>query len=78
MGISTVDTISNMLIDTYFMGVTGLLPYAGAKTRDLEEAALKRLICLQSSEVFTMVTGDKLGAASAYSIVPLSDVIGDN
>ncbi|NTJ44694.1 DeoR/GlpR transcriptional regulator [Agrobacterium larrymoorei] len=74
MGTGTADAIANMRIDAYFMGVTGLHPEAGATTGDLEEAALKRLICRQSSEVFTMVTREKLGAASAYRIVPLSGV----
>lgn len=74
MGTGTVDAISNIRIDAYFMGVTGLHPEAGATTGDMEEAALKRLICRQSSEIFTMVTKEKLGAASAYRILPISGV----
>ncbi|MCI9866916.1 DeoR/GlpR transcriptional regulator [Rhizobium skierniewicense] len=74
MGATTLDAIENVRIDAYFMGVTGLHPDTGATTGDHEEAALKRRICRQSSETFIMATKEKLGAASAYRIVPLSAV----
>jgi len=74
MGTTAIDAIENIRIDTYFMGVTGLHPDAGATTGDHEEAALKRRICRQSGETFIMATTEKLGAASAYRIVPLSAI----
>ena len=56
------------------MGATGLHPETGVTTGDGEEAAIKRLIARQSAETIVLATREKLGAASAYRIVPLDEV----
>jgi DeoR/GlpR family transcriptional regulator of sugar metabolism len=74
VGAESANAIARIRIDAYFMGVTGLHPEAGATTGDSEEAAIKRLIVRQSAETIVLATREKLGAASAYSIVPLADI----
>lgn len=76
VGARSAEAISSIRADMYFMGVTGLHPDTGATTGDAEEAATKRLICRQSAETIVLATREKLGAASAYGIVPLSDISG--
>lgn len=73
-GARSAEAISRIRADLYFMGVTGLHPDTGATTGDAEEAAMKRMICGQSAETIVLATAEKLGAASAYGIVPLADI----
>jgi len=72
MGSASVEAISRIRVDTYFMGVTGLHPETGATTGDNEEAAMKRAIARQAAETIVLATREKLGAASAFGIMPLS------
>lgn len=74
VGADAAEAISRIRCDSYFMGVTGLHPEAGATTGDGEEAAIKRLIARQSAETFVLATADKLGAASAYGIMALAQI----
>lgn len=74
VGAASAEAISRIRVDVYVMGVTGLHPETGATTGDAEEAAIKRLIVRQSAETIVLATGEKLGAASPYSIVPLADI----
>lgn len=74
VGAACAEAIARVRADSYFMGVTGLHPDAGATTGDAEEAAIKRLIARQSAETIVLATREKLGAASAHGIVPLSEV----
>ncbi|WP_294644261.1 DeoR/GlpR family DNA-binding transcription regulator [uncultured Aureimonas sp.] len=73
-GSTSAEAIARIRFDAYVMGVTGLHPDIGATTGDAEEASIKRLISRQSAETIVLATREKLGAASAYSIVPLADV----
>ncbi|TCP67056.1 DeoR/GlpR family DNA-binding transcription regulator [Sphingomonas sp. PP-CE-1G-424] len=74
VGSATADAISRIRIETFFMGVTGLHPEAGATTGDAEEASIKRLIARQSAETIVLATREKLGAASPYGILPLVEI----
>ena len=74
VGARRAEAISRIRADLYFMGATGLHPDTGVTTGDAEEAAMKRLICGQSAETVVLATTEKLGAASAYGVVPLGDI----
>lgn len=74
VGSVTAEAISRIRSDIYFMGVTGLHPETGATTGDSEEAAIKRLIARQSAETIVLATREKLGTASPYQIVPLTEI----
>jgi len=74
VGAASAEAISRVRADAYFMGVTGLHPDTGATTGNAEEAAIKRLIARQSAETIVLATREKLGKASPYQIMPLTEV----
>ncbi|WP_370674230.1 DeoR/GlpR family DNA-binding transcription regulator [Pleomorphomonas sp. PLEO] len=74
VGTTSAEAISRIRADLFFMGATGVHPDTGITTGDREEAAIKRLIARQSAETIVLATPDKLGAASPYQIMPLTDV----
>jgi DeoR/GlpR family transcriptional regulator of sugar metabolism len=56
------------------MGVAGVHPDTGLTTGDAEEAAVKRALCRFAAETVVLASGEKIGAASPYVIVPLAEV----
>lgn len=74
VGATSAEAISRIRADLFFMGATGIHPETGITTGDREEAAIKSLIARQSAETVVLATREKLGAASPYQIMPLSDV----
>lgn len=76
VGAATVEAISRIRADTYFMGVTGIHPEAGLSTGDFEEAHVKRALSAAAAETIVLASAEKLNAASPYVIAPLSEVSG--
>lgn len=74
VGSETVDAISRLRVDLFFLGATGLRLDTGATTGDWEEAAVKRAFCRASAETVLMVSPEKWGAASAHQIVPTAEL----
>lgn len=74
MGAASAEAISGIRADMFFMGATGVHAEAGVTTGNREEAAIKRLIAQRSAETILIATGDKLGAASPYSIIPMAEI----
>ncbi len=74
VGAAAAEMIARVRADIYFMGVTGIHPEAGLTTGNAEEAAIKRLISRQAAETMVLASREKLGAASPYLVVPLSNV----
>ena len=60
--------------DLYLMGVTGVHADAGLTTGDFEEAAVKRALHERAAETVVLASADKLGAASTFTIAPLSEL----
>jgi DeoR/GlpR family transcriptional regulator of sugar metabolism len=56
------------------MGVTGVHATAGLTTGDFEEAAVKRALHERAAETVVLASADKLGAASPFTIAPLSEL----
>lgn len=71
MGPSAVEMILQLRVDLFFLGVTGVHPDEGLTTGDFEEAQIKRLIASRAAETVTLVTPEKLAAASAFPILPI-------
>lgn len=71
-GAQAMEDIARLRAEVYFMGVTGVEPDAGLTTGHFEEAALKRALMRISAETVVLASQEKLGAASAYQIAPLS------
>lgn len=74
VGAATIEAIARVRADVYFMGVTGVHPEAGLTTGDAEEAAVKRALSRHAAETVVLASREKLGAASPYVVVPLTEV----
>lgn len=72
MGPGTAEAYGRLRADVCFLGVTGVQAEAGLTTGDAEEAALKSILMRSAAEVVVMATPDKLGAASPWTVAPLS------
>jgi DeoR/GlpR family transcriptional regulator of sugar metabolism len=74
VGASVIDAASKIRADIYFMGVTGVHPKAGLSTGDAEEASVKRALHQRAAETIVLASSEKLMAASAFVVTPLSEV----
>lgn len=74
MGAVAADMIAGMRADVFFMGVTGVHPDFGLTTGDAEEAAMKRALARQAAEVVVLASAEKLGAVSAFRVLPLAEI----
>lgn len=73
-GAATLDAIQRLRVDLAFIGLTGLHEQEGGTTGDFEEAEIKRSIISRAAEVLVLLTPEKLGAVSAYTVCGLSDI----
>jgi DeoR/GlpR family transcriptional regulator of sugar metabolism len=73
VGAATIEAISRIRADIYFMGVTGIHPTAGLSTGDLEEAHVKRALSASAAETVVLASPEKLNAASAFLIAPITE-----
>jgi DeoR/GlpR family transcriptional regulator of sugar metabolism len=71
-GAATLEAIANIRVDIFFLGLTGFHPDEGLTTGDYEEAIIKRAIMARSGETVSLVTSEKIDAASPYRIAHLS------
>ncbi len=76
VGAAVIEAAAQIRADTFFMGVTGIHPEAGLSTGDLEEAHVKRALSQRAAETIVLASREKLYAASAYVIAPLSEASG--
>ncbi len=76
VGAATIEAISRVRADIFFMGVTGIHPDVGLSTGDLEEAHVKRAMSEASAETIVLVTSEKFNAASPYVIGPVTIATG--
>jgi DeoR/GlpR family transcriptional regulator of sugar metabolism len=72
MGVAAIEAIQQIRADLFFIGITGLHPIEGLTTGDYDEAQIKRLIATKSSETISLVTSEKIGAASPFPIMPIN------
>jgi DeoR/GlpR family transcriptional regulator of sugar metabolism len=76
VGTAALEALSHIRADLYFMGVTGVHPEAGLSTGNLEEAYMKRALSNHAAETLVMASEEKLGVASAYMIMPTTEITG--
>lgn len=76
MGASTIESISHIRADCYFMGVTGVSINEGLSTGDLEEAHVKRALSARAAETIVLASEEKLNTASPYVVMPLNGATG--
>ncbi|WP_437889558.1 DeoR/GlpR family DNA-binding transcription regulator [Phytobacter sp. V91] len=71
-GAATIEAISTIQADLFFMGVTGIHPQAGLTTGDYEEACVKRAFSRRAAETIVLASAEKINTASPYMIAALS------
>ncbi len=76
VGAVAIEAISHIRADIYFMGVTGIHPTEGLSTGDLEEAYVKQALCKRAADTYVLASQEKLGTASQYIVVALTEVTG--
>lgn len=76
VGAASIEAISQIRADLFFLGVTGVHPKAGLTTGDYEEAAVKRALSRVAAETVVLASAEKLNAASPYSVIGLDEVHG--
>lgn len=74
VGAATIQAISRMRADTYFMGVTAIHAVHGLSTGNLEESYVKRALLQSAAETIVLASNEKLGAVSPYQIAELSGI----
>lgn len=74
VGAVALEAIHRLTIDLAFIGLTGLHPKEGGTTGDYEEAAIKRAIIKRSAETVALMTSEKIGAVSAYTVCAIKDL----
>jgi DeoR/GlpR family transcriptional regulator of sugar metabolism len=73
-GAAALSAIADIRVDLFFLGITGLHNTEGLTTGDFEEAQIKRAIVGRSAEIVSLVTSEKLGAASAHRVGPTAQL----
>jgi DeoR/GlpR family transcriptional regulator of sugar metabolism len=75
-GAAAAAAAAGVSADMFLLGVTGVHPAEGLTTGDAEEAAMKRILAGRAADTYVLASAEKIGAASRYSVLPLSDVAG--
>lgn len=71
-GARAVRAVGRIRADMCLLGVCGLHPEYGVTAVDFEEAQLKRAFIENAADVAALASPDKLGAAAAHQVAPLS------
>jgi DeoR/GlpR family transcriptional regulator of sugar metabolism len=74
VGAAAIEFLRSVRADACVLGVCALHPEAGLSTDDLEEAHVKRAMVEASADVVALATSDKLRAASAYLVAPVTEL----
>ncbi|WP_246036696.1 DeoR/GlpR family DNA-binding transcription regulator [Cellulomonas telluris] len=75
-GAAAVEAAERVSADVFLLGVTGVHPVAGLTTGDADEAAMKRTLARRAADTYVLASAEKIGAASPFTVLPLSDVAG--
>jgi DeoR/GlpR family transcriptional regulator of sugar metabolism len=75
-GAAAAEAAHGISADLYLLGVAGIHPREGLTTSDPDEAAMKRILVSRAADTYVLGSTEKLGAASSYTVVGLSEVAG--
>ena len=73
-GAAAVEAAQAFTADLFLLGVTGIHFETGFTTGDADEAAMKRALSRRAAETYVLGSAEKIGAASQFSVLPLSEV----
>jgi DeoR/GlpR family transcriptional regulator of sugar metabolism len=75
-GAAAMEATSGIRADLFLLGVTGVHAEAGLTTGDRDEAAMKRALAAHAGDTYVLASSEKVGAASAFEVLPLGAVSG--
>lgn len=75
-GAAAVEAAQAISADLFLLGVTGIHPTEALTTGDAEEAAMKRALAGRAADTYVLGSSEKLGTASRYRVLPLTEVTG--
>jgi DeoR/GlpR family transcriptional regulator of sugar metabolism len=75
-GAAAVEAAQGVSADVFLLGVTGVHHEAGLTTGDADEAAMKRALSRRAADTFVLASAEKIGAASSFLVLPISEVSG--
>ncbi len=75
-GAAAVEAAQVISADVFLLGVTGLHYETGLTTGDADEAAMKRALSRRAADTFVLASAEKIGAASPFLVLPISEVSG--
>jgi DeoR/GlpR family transcriptional regulator of sugar metabolism len=75
-GAAAVEAAQGISADVFLLGVTGVHHETGLTTGDADEAAMKRALSRRAADTFVLASVEKVGAASPFLVLPISDVSG--
>ncbi|KQX05167.1 MULTISPECIES: DeoR/GlpR family DNA-binding transcription regulator [unclassified Leifsonia] len=75
-GAAAAEAAAGINADLFLLGVTGVHPEAGLTTGDADEAAMKRLLSRRAAETWVLASSEKIGTASPFTVVGLTEVAG--
>jgi DeoR/GlpR family transcriptional regulator of sugar metabolism len=75
-GAAAVEAAEAVHADLFLLGVTGVHPDSGLTTGDADEAAMKRALSRRAADTYVLASTEKMGAASRFSVLPLTTVAG--
>jgi DeoR/GlpR family transcriptional regulator of sugar metabolism len=75
-GAAAVEAAQRVTADLFLLGVTGVHPTEGLTTGDADEAAMKRALAGRAADTYVLASAEKIGAVSAYNVLPLAAVAG--
>ncbi len=75
-GAAAVEAAQAISADVFLLGVTGVHYEAGLTTGDADEAAMKRALSRRAADTFVLASAEKIGAASPFLVLPISEVSG--
>ena len=75
-GAAAAEAAQGVQADVFLLGVTGVHPQAGLTTGDPDEAAMKRTLASRAAETYVLASSEKIGAASPFTVLPLTDIDG--
>ena len=73
---TAVEAAAHLRAEVFLLGVTGVHAEAGLTTGDREDAAMKRALAARAGDTYVLASAEKIGAASAFEVLPLDAVSG--
>ncbi|MGC2401695.1 MAG: DeoR/GlpR family DNA-binding transcription regulator [Acidobacteriaceae bacterium] len=74
VGPAAIESISSVVLDRLFVGVTGVDPVHGATTIEVEEAAVFRAMVRQAQQVIVVADSSKIGQTSPAVVCPIHEI----